>query len=66
MALDEPKEEDRKVELENLTFVMGPDVAQIADQSGGVVIDYVDDGYRKGYTVQLGTQAGGCGDCSCG
>jgi len=66
MALDEPKEDDRKVEMENLTFVMGPDVAQIADQSGGVFIDYVDDGYRKGYTVQLGYRAGsGCGDCSC-
>jgi len=64
MALDEPKEDDHRVEVENLTFLLGPDVAQIADQSGGVYIDYVDDGYRKGYTVQLASHGGGCGDCS--
>ena len=65
MALDEPTDEDRKIETTALTFVMAPDVESIVSQSGGVVIDYVDDGMRKGYTVTLGNRIGSdCSGCS--
>jgi Fe-S cluster assembly iron-binding protein IscA len=66
MALDEPKEDDHKYDNNALTFVMAPDVEQIVSQSGGVVIDYVDDGFRKGYTLRLGNTADDCGGCSGG
>jgi Fe-S cluster assembly iron-binding protein IscA len=64
MALDEPKEEDRAIETTHLTFIMAPDVESFVSQSGGLVIDFVDDGMRKGYTVTLGNRAGdACGSC---
>jgi len=65
MALDEPKDEDLSVETPHLTFIMAPDVESLVSQSGGLVIDYVDDGMRKGYTVTLGNQVGSddCGSC---
>lgn len=67
MALDEPKDDDTSVDTDTISFVMAPDVESIVSQSGGVVIDYVDDGMRKGYTVSLGNAAGGgCGDGGCG
>ena len=69
MALDEPKDEDRKIEENDMTFVMAPDVESIVNQNGGLSIDYVDDGQRKGYTVNLGTASESGGDCgggSCG
>lgn len=63
MALDEPKEQDREIKAENWTFLMDPEVEAMAAQGGGVTIDFVDDGFRKGYTVQIGSG----GDCdSCG
>jgi len=65
MALDEPKDDDRSIETKHLTFIMAPDVESFVSQSGGLVIDYVDDGMRKGYTVALGNA--GSADCgSCG
>lgn len=62
MALDEPKDDDRSIETTHLTFIMAPDVESFVSQSGGLVIDYVDDGMRKGYTVALANQ----GDSDCG
>ena len=68
MALDEPTDEDHRIEEQDMTFVMAPDVVSIVDQNGGVSIDYVDDGHRKGYMINLGAGGGDCGGCgdSCG
>ena len=66
MALDEPKDEDRKTEVHDKTFIMAPDVESVVNQNGGLSIDYVDDGYRKGYTVNLGAGGGDCGSGGCG
>ena len=66
MALDEPGDTDLSFEQNDMTFVMAPDVESIVSQSGGLNIDYVDDGYRKGYTVNLGTGGGDCGSCGDG
>jgi len=64
MALDEPKEDDRSIETKHLTFIMAPDVESYVNQSGGLLIDYVDDGMRKGYTVALGNVGqSDCGSC---
>jgi Fe-S cluster assembly iron-binding protein IscA len=70
MALDEPKDDDKRFEENNMTFVMAPDVESVVNQNGGLSIDYVDDGYRKGYTVNMGAggdcSSGGCGSGGCG
>ncbi|MDO9171350.1 MAG: hypothetical protein Q7W29_05920 [bacterium] len=67
MALDEPKDDDRTVTTKVFDFIMAPDVVSVVEQGGGIVIDYVDDGMRKGYTLNLADRLGGeCGGGSCG
>ena len=70
MALDEPKDDDLTIETDSLTFVIAPDVQTIIDQNGGLIVDFVDDGMRKGYMIKLASQAdsdcGSCGDHSDG
>jgi len=64
MALDEPKDDDLTIETDSLTFVIAPDVQTIIDQNGGLIVDFVDDGMRKGYMIKLASQAGAdCGSC---
>ena len=74
MALDEPKEEDSVMENDGIKFVVDSQTQDVLAQSGGLVIDYVDEEYRRGYMLKLGsTPEGGCspegggGGCSgCG
>ena len=67
MALDEPKNDDLTVENGSMTFVMAPDVQSIVSQNGGLIVDFVDDGMRKGYMIKLGSQDGSdCGSCGDG
>ena len=70
MVLDEPKENDLSFETEHLTFLMAADFKDVAEQSGGLVVDFVDDRMRKGFTIQLANQVGkdcgSCGDGGCG
>ena len=61
MALDEPKQEDKQIDFGPYRFVLAPDVVDMVGQFGGVAIDYVDEGFRKGYTIQLVRGGGGCG-----
>ncbi len=64
MALDEPKDDDLAIETTSLTFVMAPDVQSIVKENGGLIVDFVDDGMRKGYMIKLGSQGDGdCGSC---
>jgi Fe-S cluster assembly iron-binding protein IscA len=64
MALDEPKDDDLTIETDSLTFVIAPDVQTIIDQNGGLIVDFVDDGMRKGYMIKLASQDGAdCGSC---
>ncbi|MBC8424378.1 hypothetical protein H8E07_09665 [bacterium] len=64
MALDEPKEDDLTIETDSLTFVVAPDVQTIINQNGGLIVDFVDDGMRKGYMIKLASQGGDdCGSC---
>ena len=62
MALDEPKDEDDIMENEGIRFVLDSQTKDILAQSGGLIIDYVDEEYRRGYMLKLGSAAeGGCG-----
>jgi len=62
MALDEPKDEDDVVENEGIKFVVDSQTRDILSQSGGLVIDYVDEESRRGYMLKLGSPPeGGCG-----
>ena len=67
MALDEPKEEDDVLDNNGITFVMDTQTADILRQSGGLTIDYVDESYRRGYMLKLGSandcSSGGCNGC---
>jgi len=65
MALDEPKDDDAIVENSGIKFVMDNQTTDILRQSGGLVIDYVDENYRRGYMLKLGSPGGG-GDCDSG
>jgi len=67
MALDEPKEQDKTFEVRDWTFLMDPEMESAASQGGGVYVDFVEDGFRRGYTVQmLNSNAGDCGSCGGG
>lgn len=65
MALDEPKDDDTQVEQGGINFVMDNQTTDILKQSGGLTIDYVNESYRRGYMLNLGS-AGGESDCSSG
>jgi len=68
MALDEPKDDDAVVENSGIKFVMDSQTTDILRQSGGLTIDYIDESYRRGYMLKLGTtsddcSSGGCSGC---
>lgn len=71
MALDEPKDDDKKIEENGITFVVDSQTSDILSQGGGLTIDYVNEAYRKGYMLKLGNasdcspddHAGGCSGC---
>jgi len=62
MALDEPKDEDSVFEKDGVRFVLDTQTSDVLNQSGGLTIDYVDEEYRRGYMLKLGS----AGDCSTG
>jgi Fe-S cluster assembly iron-binding protein IscA len=62
MALDEPNEQDIKVDQEGYSILVDPQTRDVVDQSGGLTIDYVDEAHQKGYLLRLNNQGGGCGD----
>jgi Fe-S cluster assembly iron-binding protein IscA len=67
MALDEPKDEDTKVEQGGISFLMDAQTSDVVLQSGGLTIDYVNESYRRGYMLSLGASSdcdsGGCSGC---
>ncbi len=64
MALDEPKDDDSIIENDGIKFVLDTQTTDILRQSGGLVIDYVEEEHRRGYMLKLGSEGGG--DCSSG
>ena len=57
LALDEPKADDEKIEVEGLSFVAEGDVADLIRSSGGLSIDYAKSWLRKGFQLSLVGQA---------
>ncbi len=67
MALDEPRTDDAVVDTNGIKFMMDNQTTDLVRQSGGLVIDYVDENYRRGYLLKLGSakdcNSGGCSGC---
>lgn len=67
LVLDEPKDNDDTYEFDGLTYLIDK---ELSDMSGDVKVDFVDNGWQKGFSIvsakPLG-DGGGCGDsCSTG
>jgi len=67
MALDEPKDEDTTIDEGDIKFLMDPQTTDVVRQSGGLTIDYVNESYRRGYMLRLGSSSdcdsSGCSGC---
>ena len=61
MVLDEPKEDDKVYDFEDLKVVIGPD---LLDELGSVAVDYRDSVWKSGFSITpskaLGGSGGGC------
>ena len=53
LALDEPKANDEKIEVEGVSFVAAGDVADLIRSQGGLSIDYVKSFFKKGFQLSL-------------
>lgn len=65
LVLDEKKDGDHSHEVDGLTYLIAQD---LAEQSGPVKVDYVDNGWQQGFVLTSANPlAGGGGDsCGCG
>ena len=59
LALDEPHDDDEKYDVEGLTFLVAPNVAQMLQSFGQVNIDYLS--YPWG--GQISVKAASAGSC---
>jgi Fe-S cluster assembly iron-binding protein IscA len=68
MALDEPNQEDVIVDQGSYRLLVDPQTSDIVQQSGGLVIDFVDEKHQRGYLLRLNAKGDGCGGgcSSCG
>lgn len=66
MVLDEPKDTDENFEVDGLNYLIDK---ELGEQSGGVKVDYVDNGWQQGFVLSstnpLGGAGASCGSCSC-
>ncbi len=53
LALDEPKENDEKMEAQGVSFVMASDVADMIRSYGSLLIDYKEYLWMKGFQLSL-------------
>ncbi len=66
MALDEPKDSDETYTFEDLRFAVDK---QLIESSGGIKVDFVQQGYSGGYLIEpkipfeKGPDGGECGSC---
>lgn len=63
LALDEPGESDKVFEDKELKFVIAED---LLEQCGSVKVDFIEAGYRSGFSITAANPVGGgaCGTCS--
>lgn len=69
MALDEPKDNDKVYDYDDLKFMVDEN---LLSSTGGIKIDFIDAGPRSGFAVSSriplggGSACGTCGSGSCG
>ncbi|OQX10818.1 MAG: hypothetical protein BWK76_20085 [Desulfobulbaceae bacterium A2] len=61
MALDEPKANDKVFNEDNLTFLVEEGLLVTC---GNIKIDFVEAGYRSGFSISSARPIGGGGGCS--
>ncbi|MCL2791315.1 MAG: hypothetical protein FWD79_11875 [Desulfobulbus sp.] len=61
MALDEPKNSDKAFEEGGLKFLVDED---LMERCGTVKVDFIDAGYRSGFSITSANPLGGGGSCS--
>ena len=63
LALDEPKENDTKVEEGGLTFLVDNELMQTC---GDIKVDFAESGMRSGFSISSTIPVSGGGGCSSG
>jgi iron-sulfur cluster assembly accessory protein len=63
LVLDEQKDGDQSHQVDGLTYLIAHD---LADQSGTVKVDYVDNGWQQGFVLTSANPLAGSGGDSCG
>ena len=69
MTLEESIDGLEKLESNGVTAWIDPRVNEYIAQLGGINVDFIDDGTRRGYVLTAGKAPEGgnnCGGCSCG
>jgi len=63
LALDESKSSDKTFEEGGLTFLVDQD---LLDKCGAIKVDFMEAGYRSGFSITSTNPLGGGGSCSSG
>ena len=67
LALDEPKDNDTKVEEDGITFLVDNDLMV---SCGAIKVDFMESGMRSGFSITskipVAGSGGGCSSGSCG
>jgi len=63
LALDEPKDSDKVFEEDGLKFLVDEG---LLEKCGAVKVDFVEAGYRSGFSITSANPLGGGGSCSSG
>jgi iron-sulfur cluster assembly protein len=63
LALDEPKDSDKVYEEGGLKFLVDAD---LQEKCGAVKVDFMEAGYRSGFSITSANPLGGGGSCSSG
>jgi len=53
LALDEPKANDEKIEVEGFSFIMASEVVDTIRSYGNLFIDYMEHPWMKGFQLSL-------------
>ena len=53
LALDEPKANDERIEVEGFSFLVASEVADVVRSCGKLFIDYKDRPWAKGFQLSL-------------
>jgi Fe-S cluster assembly iron-binding protein IscA len=63
LALDEPKDSDKAFEEDGLKFLVDE---ELLGRCGVVKVDFIEAGYRSGFSITSTNPLGGGGSCSSG